>query len=226
MRASFDRRVVPEYALGLVRACQARVRCRLAGGAALSGAYLAHRLSADIDLFTSRVEDIRALVRDKDDVAAESGTVLDVVRDAGGFVRLRVVGPQGAPSLELDLVHEASPELDPSASRLEGVVIQSLTDLRASKLACILERSEPRDLVDLLFLERAGFPPERDVALALRKDAGMDPGVLAWLLGQFPVEPLPSMLVPLGAAELLAYRNDLANRFRVLALAAGEGDRG
>lgn len=88
-------------------------------------------------------------------------------------------------------------------------------------LTCILSRSEPRDLVDLLFLDRAGYPPEADLALALRKDAGIDPGIIAWLLGQFPTEPLPIMLAPLAPGELVTFRDELRERFRRLALPPG-----
>src|SRR5262249_3870232 len=97
----------------------------------------------------------------------------------------------------------------------------SIADLRASKITCILSRSEPRDLVDLLFLERAGYPPERDLPLALKKDAGIDPGVLAWLLGQFPIEPMPVMLLPLSANELMSFRDELRDRLKRAALPAG-----
>ena len=79
-------------------------------------------------------------------------------------------------------------------------------------------RSEPRDLVDLLFLDRAGFQPEADLPLALQKDGGIDPGVLAWLLGQFPISPLPTMLEPLTGDELAAFRASLGERFRRLAV--------
>jgi hypothetical protein len=82
----------------------------------------------------------------------------------------------------------------------------------------IRSRSEPRDLVDLLFLDRAGFAPEQDLMLALRKDAGIDPGVLAWLLTSFPVEPLPAMLVPLSSNELRNFRDLLRDRFKQTAL--------
>jgi hypothetical protein len=58
----------------------------------------------------------------------------------------------------------------------------------------------------------------QDLTLALRKDGGIDPGVLAWLLGQFPVRPLPIMLEPLTEAELLAFRNTLQERFRKMAV--------
>lgn len=94
------------------------------------------------------------------------------------------------------------------------MALESLPDLRASKLTCLLSRSEPRDLVDLLFLDRAGFAPEADLSLALEKDGGIDPGVLAWLLGQFPIDPLPIMLVPLTRDDLAASRSSLRERFR------------
>ena len=76
----------------------------------------------------------------------------------------------------------------------------------------------PFDLVDLLFLDRAGFPPERDLAAALKKDAGIDPSVLAWLLGQFPVSPMPIMPVPLEEEELQSFRDRLRERFQQISL--------
>ncbi|HVY62691.1 MAG TPA: nucleotidyl transferase AbiEii/AbiGii toxin family protein [Planctomycetota bacterium] len=212
MRSSFDRRVLPEPLLELIRACQRRAPCHLGGGAALSGAYLAHRLSRDVDLFCHRLEDVRTLVRELGAIAHESGLELAPVRDGGGFVRVAVR------DAELDLVHDAVPDLASPPPPVEGIVVESLDDLRANKLTCILSRSEPRDLVDLLFLDRAGFPPERDLPLALRKGGGIDPAILAWLLGQFPVKPLPLMLAPLTEEDLLAFRNDLRERLRRAAL--------
>ena len=129
-------------------------------------------------------------------------------RDAGAFVR--ATAKLGESTLEVDLVHDSVPDLAPSPLALEGVMLRSIEDLRASKLTCILSRSEPRDLVDLLFLARAGYPPENDLPLAAQKDAGIDPAVLAWLLSQFPVEPLPEMLQPLDPAELRRFRDGLA----------------
>jgi hypothetical protein len=123
----------------------------------------------------------------------------------------------GEQSLELDLVHEAVPDIEPSTP-VEGVVVESFVDLRAAKLTCLLSRAEPRDLVDLLFLDHAGYPPEADVGIALRKDAGIDPGVLAWLLRDFPTSPLPLMIEPLDEGELRSFRDALAGRFRHLAV--------
>lgn len=147
---------------------------------------------------------------------ATKGGTLSVVQDAGSFWRSRV--SVGNVTLEFDIVHESVPDIEQPPPPIDGVVVESLSDLRAAKLTCLLSRSEPRDLVDILFLERAGFRPEDDMALALRKDAGMDPAILAWLLRDFPVEPLPKMLVPLTVDELRTYRDELRERFRKLAV--------
>lgn len=215
MRDRFDRRVISDGVLDLVRACQRRVPAHLGGGSALSGAWLAHRLSRDIDFVCHQAEDVRAFVRELPEIARACSLEIEVLRDAGTFVRARthVDGRE----LEIDVVLDRHGDLAPSVP-LEGVALESLADLRASKVTCLLSRTEPRDLVDLLFLERAGYAPEDDLALALQKDGGVDPGVLAWLLGQFPTRPLPAMLEPLTEEDLARYRDGLRERLRRVAV--------
>jgi hypothetical protein len=178
--------------------------------------HLRHRLSEDADLFVHSRDAHRDLVRALPDIGRANGMPVSVLRDGGSFVRARL--QLSSHSIELDVIFEPVPDLESAPPPVDGIVLESLTDLRANKLTCILSRSEPRDLVDLLFLDRAGYPPEQDLALALRKDAGIDPGVIAWLLGQFPVDPLPTMLVPLDSKELRTFRDDLSRRFRRLAV--------
>jgi len=213
MRKTFDRRVVPDFVLDFVRACQSRIPCHLGGGAALAGAYLGHRTTGDIDLFVHDAEDMRALVALLSGAAAEAGIDVALVRDVGHLVRAQLQDRNGH-SIEVDVVHEPVADIAIPPPPIEGIVIESLTDLRANKLTCILSRSEPRDLVDLYFLDQAGFPPERDLEIASRKDSGIDPGVLAWLLAQFPTRPLPEMLEPLTSDQLEKFRDALAEKLR------------
>lgn len=215
MLERLDRRVIPEPVIAMLRGVQAQVPCHLAGGAALSGGHLAHRLSHDIDLFVHDGDEHRQTCRLVQELVLEMGGQVAIVQDAVGFWRARVC--LGDHSLEVDVVHERVADLEPPSAAVDGVVLESLVDLRARKLTCLLQRSEPRDLVDVLFLERIGYRPEDDLRIATAIDAGMDPGVLAWLLSSFPVEPLPEMLLPLSVDELRQYRDELAERFRRLA---------
>jgi predicted nucleotidyltransferase component of viral defense system len=186
----------------------------LAGGAALSGAHLAHRLSKDVDLFFPDAESLRVLATVLTEAARAVAGSLVIRQDAGSFVRAELT--LGTERLDVDLAVDASPLLAPP-QQLEGVDLFSLEDLRASKLSCLVSRSEPRDLVDVFFLEKAGFVADEDLALAIKKDAGVDPAVLGWLLGEFPTQPLPTMLQPLTAHELQSFRDDLRARMKRLA---------
>ena len=181
----------------------------------MAGVHLRHRLSRDADLFFHDREAHRDAVALLPDIAVAAGVTIRVVRDAGTFVRGVLTGVDG--EVDIDLVFESVPDVH-GPDLVEGVQIESLADLRANKLMCVLSRSEPRDLVDLLFLDRAGYPPEADLTLALAKDSSIDPGVLAWLIGQFPVEPLPQMLELLPPGELEVFRDALAERLRRLAV--------
>ena len=217
----FDPRIVGPRELSFLQEAQRVAPFHLGGGAALAGVHLRHRLSADADLFVHARDAHRDLVRALPDIGVTNGTPVSILRDGGSFVRARLQLPND--SIELDVVYDPVPDLEPAPPPVDGIIVESLVDLRVNKLTCILSRSEPRDLVDLLFLDRAGYAPERDIELALRKDAGIDPGIIAWLLGQFPVEPLPVMLMPLDTAELRAFRDDLRERFRRLSVPPSTG---
>lgn len=183
------------------------------GGAALSGLYLHHRLSRDIDLFCDSREDVRDVLSHATEVSNVLGGALRVVRDGGTFVRGGLI--LGDEELEIDLAYEPSSPLAPR-SVVDGVTVDSLVDLHANKVTCLLSRAEPRDLVDLCFLEREGLSVDEVLPAALAKDAGIDPGVLSLLLRDFPTEPLPVLLRELDVEELVAFRDELSERLRVL----------
>jgi hypothetical protein len=215
MARTFDRRVLPEPVVRFLARCAREFPVHLAGATALSGAYLRHRISRDADLVCHDPHDVPRLAQELPRLCSATGFRWDAIRTSPVFVRGRITCSDLV--WELDVTHEVH-EIEPPPEPIEGVVVESLADLRASKITRILSRTEPRDLVDLFFLDRAGYPPELDIAPAARKDAGVDPGLLAHLLSNFPVEPLPVMIQPITAEELRAFRDDLAERFRKAAL--------
>ena len=219
MHSKFDRRVLSDSTIEFVRAVQCIAPCRLGGGSALAGAWLSHRLSRDLDLFFADRSALRQFLPELNEVASRAGGSTNVVRDSGTHVRATL--DLGIQMLELDLVHDSLPDIGVEQPVVEGIQLVPFADLRASKLTCLLSRAEPRDLVDVLFLERAGHLPEADFELALAKDAGMDPSTLAWLIREIPVQPLPVMLEDLSESELAQYRDNLAERFKQFTIGNG-----
>lgn len=108
-------------------------------------------------------------------------------------------------------IHAEKPELD-------GIPVDPLDEILANKLTAVVGRAEERDLIDILFLERAGYPVESALDAALAKDGGCTPAALAWLLSQIEIPDglqLPGSVTP---AELRAFVTDLVVRLRRAAL--------
>jgi hypothetical protein len=127
MRKTFDRRVVPDFALGFIRACQERVPCHLGGGAALAGVYLGHRTTGDVDLFVHDAEDMRALAGLLPAAAAAAASDCSLIRDAGHLVRAHLDSRDGQ-SVEVDLVYEPVADIEPPPPKIEGIEVESLAE--------------------------------------------------------------------------------------------------
>jgi hypothetical protein len=125
---SWDDRVVPSDQRDFIRRIQAAAPCRLAGGAALSGLHLRHRLSRDLDLFCDDRQSVRAAVQAARESAEAMGGQLQLVRDGGTFVRSALT--LGERKLELDIAHEPSEPVAPR-DQVDGIVVDSLEDLVA-----------------------------------------------------------------------------------------------
>lgn len=143
VRSRFDRRVISEQALDFIRACQEeRVPCHLAGGVAVAGTILRYRLSRDIDLFVHDREAHRELVNALPEISQLVSSSVQILRDGGNHVRGRI--DFGGDKLELDLVHEALPDLD-AAVEVESILVESERDLHASKTPAPLPRRPLRN---------------------------------------------------------------------------------
>ena len=90
-------------------------------------------------------------------------------------------------------------------------------EILANKLCALLSRAEPRDLVDVLALERAGHRAEAAIGLARQKDTGLTPAQLAWVLSQITIPD--DATVPGGflASELRSFLFHLIARLTRLA---------
>jgi hypothetical protein len=81
------------------------------------------------------------------------GAKLEVRQDAPGFRRYALV--RGDEVVIVDAVHERVVQATPTKPCIGTVIVDPPAEILANKLTTVVARMEERDLVDILFLERA-----------------------------------------------------------------------
>lgn len=183
----------------------------LTGGTALSAFYLHHRLSGDVDLFTTD-DDALPLIRREMPLIANS---LDCQVRSGATTphfQMFFLESRSEPTLKIDLVRDADIQFG-VRQEIEGIILDAEENIAVNKILSLFGRAESKDFVDLYFLLRTGYDFERLVALAKQKDAGLTEFWLAGMMREVAkLEDLPIMLKPLTLEELRAFFLELADR--------------
>jgi hypothetical protein len=186
----------------------------LTGGAALAGFHLGHRETHDLDLFTlgrSVTEGLAALRV----VAGAIGAETEELQTAPDF--RRVLLRRSDESLIVDLAFERAPQLREEKLVFGTIRVDPPEEIFANKLCALLGRAEIRDLVDVRALEQTGLSLEQALTAGSRKDGGLTPAQLAWVLSQIAIgddAPVPGGV---SGAELRRYLADLIDRLATLA---------
>ena len=189
-------------------------RFYLTGGGALAGFHLGHRETHDLDLFALEPimdDGVRALRQAAQDVGAS----WEDLRTAPEF--RRVLLSRGDASVIVDLVIEHALQARPEKLTRGAVRVDPAEEILANKLCALLGRAEIRDLVDVRALEGLGLSLTEALAASERKDGGLTPAQLAWVLSQITIgedADLPGEVTP---AELRGYLDDLVERLARLA---------
>jgi hypothetical protein len=167
----------------------------LTGGAALAGFYLGHRRTRDLDLFWRGVTTVEPSARQVRERLSAHALDVSALQTSPTFVQLRITDAHE--TVVLDLVADRVAPVEPPARLALGSVsidVDSRHEILVNKLCALLGRLELRDLVDLRALLAAGGELPRALQDAPRKDRGFSPPTLAWVLRDFPVEPLAARL--------------------------------
>lgn len=189
----------------------------LTGGAALAAFYLGHRDTDDLDFFAfpgpALDEAQRAIV----EAAAAVGASVVPATVSGDFRRLRVV--RAEEHCLVDLVIDRAPAVDVQKNRFGAITVDTPREILANKICALISRSAIRDLVDLKALLEAGHDLRTAFLDAGKKDAGADPGTLAYVLEQVLIGERALIPGGVSAIELEAFRKSLIQRLRAEAWA-------
>ncbi len=123
-------------------------RIYLTGGTALSRFYFQHRLSEDLDFFTTS-EDLTLIIRDLIRRLEELEIAIAPERIEPYFARIMAI--DGANTLKIDLVREPVVFGD-LIKTPAGIYINNLADLGANKVSAYEDRAAIKDIIDLYFI--------------------------------------------------------------------------
>lgn len=187
----------------------------LSGGAALVGFYLHHRETEDLDLFTTEGDAFERGAHILASAAAHLGAEMVARQQSTGFHRYFV--SRGEEAVIVDLVLDRVPQIHVEKWERQGIRIDPPDEILINKLNTIASRSEIRDIVDVMALERAGFPVADALEGALTKDGGCTPATLAWVLSEVEI---PDRVELPGGISVKAMREYLEQLIRQLRRAA------
>lgn len=189
----------------------------LTGGSALGLFYLDHRLSYDLDFFTSEEVEGREVQSLVQRTATQIGAACTGLRSAPDFHRFHLA--RGEEREIIDVVLDRSPQLDVEKAVFGRIRVDTLREITANKLTTLLSRTELKDVVDLYFLERAGRDLLAAIPDAQAKDGGWEPAVVSMLLAGVCVGETPAwMIKALAPADLEAFVKRLHLSIAKLAL--------
>ena len=179
----------------------------LTGGSALGIFYLQHRLSYDLDLFTTENVDWHMLDNQVCAIAAEIGAAYRKLSASPEFQRIQL--QRAAEHELLDFVLERTPQLDVQKNSFDGIRVDTLQEMLVNKICTLLHRCEMKDLIDLYFLHRRGYRIPDYFEAATKKEGGLDPAMIAFLLSRVKIE-LPDYLIePVDLEDFTTFVRDL-----------------
>lgn len=155
--------------LEIFSTCSLADRFYLAGGTALAAAYLQHRVSKDLDIFTGEEGIIIPTVREFKQKLAQAGLEVEQELAIPSFARLFI----GEEKIKVELAQDSPYHLKPPTKRLYGVLVSSLEDLAADKVLALFGRFAHRDFVDVYFLTKK-LDKKLLLEWAQKKDPGFD----------------------------------------------------
>ena len=184
----------------------------LSGGAALVGFYLHHRETEDLDLFTAEEASFERGAHILADAVADLGATMVARQQATGFHRYFV--SRGDEAVIVDMVLDRVPQIHVEKLERDGIRIDPPDEILINKLNTIASRSEIRDIVDVMALERAGFAVNDALEGALTKDGGCTPATLAWVLSEIEIPDQVELPGGISVEEMRDYLDQLIRRLR------------
>lgn len=153
----------------------------LTGGTALSRGYYNHRYSDDLDYFVNYHADFQKIAEVQ--VMKLQQIFIDTETDYKGEYFYRVF--VGKERMKIEMVNDVPSHIGTLVNHAVLGVIDSKENILANKITAIVDRTLPKDIVDIYFLLKDGLSLRQSFLDAKSKAAGISPLLIAKIFAEF-----------------------------------------
>lgn len=153
----------------------------LTGGTALSRGYYNHRYSDDLDYFVNYHPDFQRIAQIQVDKMLEIFNDAETDYKGEYFYRVFV----GQERLKIEMVNDVPSHIGQLVNHPVLGIIDSKENILANKLTAMVDRTLPKDIVDIYFLLKDGLSLRQSLLDAKSKAAGISPLLIAKIFAEF-----------------------------------------
>ncbi len=181
----------------------------LTGGTALSRGYFNHRYSDDLDYFVNDYPDfLRISERQIERLEAKFIEVKVALKDKN-FCRVFVAEEK----LKIEMVNDVPAHVGQKVNHPLLGIIDSKENILANKLTAIVDRTLPKDMVDIYFLLKDGLSITKALTGAESKAAGISPLLIAKIFAEFDYAIIDNeikWITPVSSETIRRYINNVS----------------
>lgn len=184
----------------------------LTGGTALAQYYLRHRLSEDLDLFTTdQSVDFAAVSAQMNKIINQLNYKIEHQVSAPSFLQFILKGEEDL--LKIDIVKDVPVHFG-RIKKVGHINVDSLENIAVGKLLAIFGRTAPKDFIDVYFLLKEKQVKFKKIfELSKKKDLGLNEFYLAEMFYQVTqLKDFPKTLKPFHKKELVKFFMDLSDK--------------
>jgi hypothetical protein len=181
----------------------------LTGDTTLSRGYFNHRYSDDLDYFVNYHSEFQRIAELQAKRLQEVFQDVEVDYKGEFFYRIFVAKRQ----LKIELVNVVPSHIGTLISHPLLGTIDSKENILANKITAIIDRSLPKDIVDIYFLLKDGLSLKQALLDANSKAAGIAPLLIAKIFSEFDyslVDEEIKWVMPVPGDVIRNYLNDIA----------------
>lgn len=182
----------------------------LTGGTALSRGYYNHRYSDDLVYFVNFHPEFQRLARIQvDRLLAIFDRRVEVEYRGEHFYRIFV----GDEKLKIELINDVPSHAGDITEHPILGRIDSKENILANKLTALVDRTLPKDIVDIYFLMRDGLSIKEALLNAESKAAGIAPLLIAKIFSEYDYSLLDTEIkwvMPVTGETIVHYMNGIA----------------